>query len=347
MDVTVASVEVDTLPGEGLLVRWTLVGGHETAPGEAPHTAVDIGVGPTPDHIDHVHVWRSAPTDREAHLRGLGPGRHYVSVSPAAGGSAVVAAERRVPFEGVRNFRDLGGYVSRLGGRTRWGQVFRADALEQLTITDLAAYEQLGLRVVFDLRGDRERIEAPDPFASRHLPLSQPHDERPDVSAIQTAAEGERRLHDQYLEIVDTMAPSLGDLLAGLTDPGGLPAVFHCAGGKDRTGIAAALLLGVLGVDRETVLDDYELTGRWRTPEHEPELVAQLLDLGFGRAAIESLLGSPRPVMAATLDHLDQEHGGIERYLLGPAGLAGEVIDELRQRLLVADGDGRARPDER
>lgn len=344
MEVRVASVEVDTHPAGGLVVRWTLVRGHGATPasdaGDAagdPGAAVDIGVGPTPDHIDHAHAWRSAPTDREAHLRDLGPGRHYVSVSPAAGGSAVVAAERRVPFEGVRNFRDLGGYGSALGGRTRWGQVFRADALGQLTVTDLAAYEQLGLRAVFDLRGDRERVEEPDPFESRHVPLSQPHDERPDVSLIQTAADGERRLRHQYLEIIDTMAPSLGELLAGLVDPGGLPAVFHCAGGKDRTGIVAALLLRILGVDRDTVLDDYELTRRWRTVEHEPELVGRLLDLGFGRDAVESMLGSHRSVMAAALDHLDHEHGGVEPYLLGPAGLAAEVIDELRERLVVGD----------
>ena len=336
MDVNIATVEVHPHDDGGLVVTWTLVGGpDEPGTGTAsPATEVDIAVGPTPDHIDHVHTHRAAATDRQAHLRDLGPGRHYVSVSPAGGGSALVAAERRVPFEGVRNFRDLGGYPSALGGRTRWGTVFRADALHLLTVTDLAAYDLLGLRAVFDLRGDQERIDEPDPVESLHLPLSQPHHETPDISQIQTAADGVRRLQSQYLEVIDTVAPSIGELLTSLTDPGGLPTVFHCAGGKDRTGIVAALLLLLLGVDRETVLDDYELTGRWKTIEHEPELVAELLDRGFGYAAIEAVLGAPRAVMAAALDHIDERFGGVEPFLLGPATMQPEVVDELRQRLL-------------
>src|SRR5437588_717404 len=85
-------------------------------------------------------------------LDDLGPGRHYVSVAPAAGGSAVVAAERLVLLEGAANFRDLGGYRTADGGRTRWGLVFRSDALHRLTTADLAVVGQLGLRVVYDLR---------------------------------------------------------------------------------------------------------------------------------------------------------------------------------------------------
>jgi protein-tyrosine phosphatase len=215
--------------------------------------------------------------------------------------------------------------------------VFRADALAPLTVTDLAAYEQLGLRAVYDLRGRQERIEAPDPFDSHHLPLSEPHDERPHVATIQTTEEGERRLHDQYLEVIDTVAPSIGELLSGLVDPDGLPAVFHCAGGKDRTGITEALLLSVLGVDRDTVLDDYELTARWRAFEHEPDLVAELLDRGFGLDAIRGAMGSPRWVMAATLEHVDRDFGGVDAYLLGPARVDPEVLDELR-RVLLVDG---------
>jgi len=344
MGVNVAAVEVET-HDDGLRVSWSLVADHGEGPADGPgahpspatgpDAAVDIAVGPTPDHIDHTHVLRAEPDVRRVVLRDLGPGRHYVSVSPSAGGSAVVAAERRVAFEGVRNFRDLGGYPTAAGGRTRWGRVFRADALGQLTVTDLAAYEQLGLRAVFDLRGDRERLDDPNPVESRHLAFSQPHDERPDLSLLQTHEHGERRLAGQYVDILETVAPSIGELLANLVDPGGLPAVFHCAGGKDRTGLAAALLLSTLGVDRGTVLDDYELTGRFRTIEHEPQLVATLVGIGFGRPAIGGMMGTPRWAMAGALDHLDQHHGGVEPYLIGPAGLDPEVIDELRHTLVV------------
>lgn len=246
-------------------------------------------------------------------------------------------AERQVEFQGPRNFRDLGGYRSVRGGTTRWGRVFRSDALHHLTAADHVVYEKLGVRVVYDLRGAVEREQHPNPFADRHLPLQGPQssDDRPDFSGMQLEVHGEQMLHRQYLEMLSGAGPLFGRLFSGLADPEELPAVFHCAAGKDRTGLTAALLLTWLGVARETVLDDYELTSSLRSIDHEASLVARLLSLGMAQPAIAGLLSSPRWAMGDALDVLDRDYGGIESYLRGPAGMEVETMHGLRRGLLA------------
>jgi len=315
-----ASVEAD---GCDLVVRWTL---------DDPDVPVDVGVGPAPEAVDHCEVRLPRPPG----------GRPYVSVAPHDGGSAVIVAERRVPFAGVTNFRDLGGYPAAGGGRTRWGRIFRSDGLHMLAAGEMADYGSLGLRAVYDLRGDAERERHPDPFHSVHLPLlsavaaPQAAPQRPSgASSRQDAAWGEQHLRDLYRGMLEHAGPLFGRLLRGLAAPGGLPAVFHCTGGKDRTGTSAALVLELLGVPREHVLDDYVLTSRYRRREHQGESYESLLASGMPPEAAAGVLGAPRWAMAETLSELDQAYGGVEAYLLGPAGVPAGTLERLRE-LLVA-----------
>jgi protein-tyrosine phosphatase len=326
MDVAVTQVEVEPDGEGGLLVRWEMHG-------DGP---VDIAMGPTPEAIDHAHSLRADAGQRSARLRAPDPARHYVSVAPHDGGSAVVGAERRLPFEGVTNFRDLGGYRTASGGRTRWGQVFRADALHHLTRADQVAFHGLGLRVVYDLRSQEEREREPNPVESRELALlgPRPHAEPPDRSSYQRRIDGERMMHEQYVAMLATAGPRFGGLLSGLAEPDALPAVFHCAAGKDRTGMTAALLLSWLDVERDAVLDDYELTARCWTGERDQSTVEWLLKTGMSTDAAAAVFDAPRWVMAATLTVLDDECGGVEAYLRGPAGMDPTVLGELRRRLV-------------
>ena len=245
-------------------------------------------------------------------------------------------SDRRVPFDGATNFRDLGGYRTRTGATVRWGMVFRADSLHGLGPDDLVRYERLGLRAVYDLRGEVERQERPDPVESRHLPVSG----RPADAPARTAAEGltgddgERILRDLYVGLIEHAALLIGDLFRGLAADGGLPAVFHCHAGKDRTGVVAALLLEALGVDREAILDDYELTGRYRLRLHQESSYQSLVKLGLSPEAAAGVLTTPRWAMEEALDELDRRHGGIDAYLVGPANMARSDLGRLRQVLL-------------
>jgi protein-tyrosine phosphatase len=331
MGSSVADVDVETQADGSLLVRWAI---------EGDPIPVDVATGSTPDHIDHRHETTLSAGELSVRIGPLGPGRHFVSVAPHGRGPAVVAADRRVPFEGITNFRDLGGYPTSDGGRTRWGLVFRADALHGLSSSDLRLYEQLGLRTVYDLRSDVERDERPNPFPSRSLTvIGRPTG--PDGAATgvptstwTTATDGEQVLRDLYIGLIEHAASQIGELLIGLTEHEGVPAVFHCHAGKDRTGIVAALLLEALGVDRDIILDDYELTARYRLRAHQERTYQRLLDSGIAPEAAAGVLTAPRWAMEHALDELDRRHGGIEAYLTGPAGMTPEDLDTLRLRLV-------------
>jgi protein-tyrosine phosphatase len=114
-----------------------------------------------------------------------------------------------------------------------------------------------------------------------------------------------------------------------------VPAVFHCHGGKDRTGVVAAVLLLALGVDRETVLDDYEATRRYRRIEHQQDSLAGMLANGVSPEAAAGVLGTPRWAMAAAVDAVGEMPGGVDGYLTTLAGLTTGDLDALRAGLVV------------
>ncbi|MGP0030290.1 MAG: tyrosine-protein phosphatase [Acidimicrobiales bacterium] len=327
MSTAVAHLEVETQPNGELLVRWELEGGVAVA--------VDVATGSTADHLDH-HRATTVPSGQTTlKLPNGAGGRLFVSVAPHGGAPAVVATDRRVPFEGVTNFRDLGGYRTRCGARTRWGLVFRADALHDFSPEDLALYDRLGVSAVYDLREEVEREEKPNPVPSRPLAIigrSRDTDAGPLFAATQV--EGEQILHDLYVGLIDHAAVQIGELFTALCDDDGLPAVIHCHAGKDRTGVVVALLLDALGVERDTILDDYELTARYRLPTQQASTYDRLVHYGISPEAAAGVLGTPRWAMQHALEELDCRFGGVATYLQGPAGMHPDHLETLRQRLL-------------
>ena len=136
-----------------------------------------------------------------------------------------------------------------------------------------------------------------------------------------------------YVGLVETAAPAIGALLTRLAAPASTPAVFHCHAGKDRTGIVAAVLLLALGVDRELVLDDYELTRRYRSPSARDLTVTRLVGWGATPEAAAAVVDPQRGAMAAALDAVQGPGGSVDAWLSGPAGMAAEAVASLRTHL--------------
>jgi len=325
----IETVRVERRPDGGLRVRW-----------EPSGFDVVVTVGPTPDRLTPAR-YVSGGSSAELEAR---PGGHYVGVAPAAGGAVVIGADRRLPLEGATNFRDVGGYRSTDGRTVRWGRVFRSDALHLLTDDDVAALRDLGLATVFDLRRDVERERSPsvahgEGVRTEVLAIGGAASQHPElvdqILAGELAAVDDAYMVNEYLKMVDDHAADFGRLLSALAEPGALPALFHCTAGKDRTGVAAALLLLVLGVDLETVLDDYELSSEYRGRKRMAELAPALAEVGVDVEAVRSLLSARRPVMEATLAHVVGEFTTVERYLVGPAGMDPATVEELRDLLLI------------
>jgi protein-tyrosine phosphatase len=306
-----------------LLVRWRAA------------DPIDIGIGPTPLASEHTCL-ATAVDGGLMRIDGPVPRRTYVSLVPP-GRAAVVTAERRIPFEGITNLRDLGGYPTADGGVTRWGRVFRADALHKLTADDLEAFHELGVMTVYDLRGDVERADFPGPVPSLHLSIvGRPRDaDPPPPPPKMTARDGEELLRNTYVGALTHSATEIGTIMRGLSDPGLIPALFHCHGGKDRTGLVAAVLLLALGVERDTVLDDYEATSLYRFPEDQHDSLANMLQAGISPEAAAGVLGTPRWAMAEAVDLLLASPGGVAGFLTGPAGLKRGELAALREHLVT------------
>jgi protein-tyrosine phosphatase len=248
-----------------------------------------------------------------------------------------VIDQRRLPFEGATNFRDLGGYSTAGGGTTRWGLVYRADSLHALTAADVELFERIGAPTVFDLRRDEEREVRPGPFPTVHVCILSQLDnggQPADRAALVEHEHGEQLLRNLYRGMLSHAGPEFGRMFTMMAEPNGLPAVFHCHAGKDRTGVAAALLLEWLGVDRRTVLDDYVLTLTYRPRSEQESSYQRMLDMGMGPEAASAVLGAPRWAMEETLHDLDEMYGGVEAYLTGPAGMDRSALDRLRHILV-------------
>jgi protein-tyrosine phosphatase len=225
---------------------------------------------------------------------------------------------RLVALEAVHNFRDLGGYVTADGRTTKWRTLFRADGLYRLTPGDVATLEPLGLRTVIDLRSETELDERGrfpvdvHPVVFHHLPiidatwadLDRPEYERDEDFLIWA-----------YQEMLTVGAPRFAKAFEALTEPDALPAVFHCAAGKDRTGLLAALLLGSLGVSHDDIVADYALTvegmARFRTwaAREWPEWTARMAKMP---AAFTAALPE---AMRHIVDELSADHGSIRDYV--------------------------------
>lgn len=236
---------------------------------------------------------------------------------------------RRLAWEGCLNVRDLGGYPTAGGGETRWGAIVRADNLAQLTDDGRAALIDYGIRTIVDLRKPEEIALHPNPFAEAGT-----HGiEYRNISLVDPAAPspGFTTLANDYKGMLDRFQPTMGEIMTAIarSPVGGV--LIHCMAGKDRTGIVSALLLALAGVPRETIAADYALTAECLRPVDEEFLRNGPGDRATREAQVATF--SPRAeVMCEVLEHLDERHGGVERYLR-QAGLTAEDIDSLRVRL--------------
>jgi protein-tyrosine phosphatase len=249
---------------------------------------------------------------------------------------------RLVALNGTRNLRDLGGYPTVDGRRTCWRTLYRSDCLDQLDEIGQAWLADAGLRTIIDLRDDREVAARPNVFAAsqriayRRIPIWNeplPADKDPNFA-------------NGYTDELDQRGQPLCAIFEALLAPGALPALIHCAAGKDRTGVAVGLLLDAVGVAREAISQDYALSAQCLGPEYVTEGREWVVNEGRAWSRWAALFEAPPERMLKTLEYVDQQFGGVEAYL-ARHGLGGDQYKRLRDLLVVdesAASDSAAAP---
>ena len=175
---------------------------------------------------------------------------------------------RHLGLDGAYNIRDLGGYQTSDGRTTRWQIFLRADSMHKLPPESQAALVDYGVRTVIDLRRNTELEERPNVFSASSSQVKYYHQDLVGDKFSEELATGpppedpSARRAWSYAAILDYRQAHVRQTLATLSEPSTRPALFHCAGGTDRTGIISALILGICGVPGETIAEDYMLSGR-------------------------------------------------------------------------------------
>jgi len=258
------------------------------------------------------------------------------------------AAHRLLQFEGITNFRDLGGYRSTDGRTVKWGQLYRSGTFAHSSRSDLKALQKLNLSTLIDFRSSAEKEEEPnilpDPTGFR-------------VLEIPTLDDGNKAMVGEIMERIETgnfegfdpnesmleanrqfaseFTPQFRKFIHTVLDENGKAVVWHCSAGKDRTGFAAAILLRILGVAQPTVMADYMESKSHALDGRKNDM--RLLRLFKGDEAADKLiimLGVEEAWLSAAFDKIDQQWGSFDDYMANGLQLSPSDVDRLKTTLL-------------
>jgi len=254
----------------------------------------------------------------------------------------------RIELGGSRNLRDLGGYRTMDGREIKKGVLYRSDHLSKVTKRDVERVAALGVKTVYDLRGEEERERDPQrlPEIVSMKVVSLPifyQGLDPYVTARRIVISGdveEGEFHDVMVEAyrayVLDFRTQWSLLLKGLAEPGTLPALIHCTYGKDRTGLAVAIVLRSLGVPRENVMEGYLLSNKFW--ESKTELYSCLANCAScfrtPRSEVRALMEVRPEYLEAAFAAIDEKYGSFEGYLHEGLGIDELTLQRLRSALL-------------
>jgi len=258
------------------------------------------------------------------------------------------AAHRLLNFEGIANFRDLGGYANEQGQQVKWGVLYRSGTFAHSSRADLQGLQQLQLATLIDFRSSGEKEEEPN---QRPQPASFT------VVEIPTLDEGNKALVGEVMERVESgnfdgfdpdqfmltanrqfateFTPQFRQFIHTVLDAGGKPVVWHCSAGKDRTGFASAILLRVLGVPQETVMRDYMESKQHALEARKNQLL--LLRVFKGEEAADKLaimMGVEEAWLRAAFAEIDAQWGSFDNYIREGLQLSDGDIAQLQNQLL-------------
>ncbi len=259
---------------------------------------------------------------------------------------------RLLDINSGHNFRDLGGYQTVDGRTIKWRQLLRTGSLAELNNADLTTLASIPVTQDIDLRGQAEVRQMPDRVPQTatycHLPVfdedetDASHSNEEIAKRMQEEGNGYRRMLKVYSRTVTIPSAkrAFQQLFARLLANQSGATLFHCTAGKDRTGMAAFLILSALGVPRETILDDYLLTNSV-TKDFREDWLTQMKKELPQTPATEILINNRRALASVNADYLntavtaiENQYGDVQHYLTDYLELSDDQLHQLRDRYL-------------
>lgn len=257
-------------------------------------------------------------------------------------------AHRVLNFEGVINFRDLGGYRTKDNHSVKWGKLYRSGTFANTSRADLKAIQQLNLSILIDFRSAAEKQQEPsvlpDPMGFRLVEIPTLDDGNRAMlgDVIQRIESGDfdgfdpnHFMLEANTQFASKFTPQFTEFIHTILDAKGSPVVWHCSGGKDRTGFASAVVLRILGVSHSTIMADYMMSNEYALAGRKNEI--RMLRLFKGDEAADKLsvmMGVEEAWLQAAFDEIDRQWGDFDNYVHNGLQLSPEDIAQLKNTLL-------------
>lgn len=254
--------------------------------------------------------------------------------------STVDSTTRVVGLDGGINFRDIGGYVNNQGRTVKWRKIMRCGHLANLTENDLDSLEQMGISKIHDFRRQEEQEQSPS-CAVRAEFIDDYQISIGDISRFWeflfggelTADSSHKLVVNSYRNCIENVIPAFSRFMRHIVDNSDSASVFHCSAGKDRTGMAAALVLSALDVPRQTIIEDYMLT----LEHYDSESLIDLVEGHLRDAKVETwdrdwlvpYCSVHEDNIIAFLDAIDAGYGDVKNYLITALGLSQADLDKM------------------
>lgn len=313
-----------------------------------------LSASSNPDDPTDAPTTLTVPTYGSARITGLDQDRRWYFTIADSTGRTATAGARQLALRGAENARDIGGYPAADGRSLRWGKVFRADSLSTLTDEDVDYLDRSGIRTVVDFRGPQEVDAAgPDRVSANTTHIQTPlmDDSTNAFAAVMSTAlvAGDK---DAVVELLgDGQAEELSehgflrqlgrpttmagyaDTLRRIADKPDEALLYHCSGGKDRTGMMTALLMGILGVPDQEIIDDFMLSNHFNKQRNEQRLAA-LAARGVDVELVRPLMEQRPSQIQAVLAAIRGQYGDWDVFAGECLKLSAGEVESIRRALL-------------
>lgn len=260
-------------------------------------------------------------------------------------------------FDGVPNSRSLGGLPLKQGGTTKDGVLYRTSSLNKLTKEAREQIEATPIGVVADLRSEAEKLASPDhlPQHPHHIRVKQipiatgnlsPVGFLKEVEAAKTGGDAALQklgdaipsMEEMYVEMVSTSAKQLAEvaaLVSEVEEGENNAVVVHCTAGKDRTGVSVALILDVVGVERDAIVENYSVSQNYLAGPWADKMLGTLKKFGVPMVPklVDMVTTTPPSAIEAAFNWIDENYASTEQYLMEAGGLNAAQIENLRLAL--------------